>query len=362
MTFTVNSYACFGPHTALKPYKLERRDLFDDDVQIEVMYTGVCHTDVHIANNDWGGAVYPMVSGHEIVGKVVKTGSKVTKHKVGDVVAVGCLVDSCRKCEACETNEERFCFNGCTEAYNYPEPRFPGHTTAGGYSEQIVIPEHFTLKVPKSLQKSELISGVAPILCAGITMYSPMREHNLQAGQRVGIVGLGGLGLMGVKLGKVLGAEVVVISRSHKKDAEAKRIGATEVIASSDEAELKKHERTFDLIIDTIPFDHDVNIYTPLLKLHKTLVVVGHVGFFKNPGVSTLPLINGNRRIAGSAIGGIKQTQELLELCGEHGIVADHKVITMNEVDEAWKDIGGQALRYVIDINQFRESNKKSST
>lgn len=359
MTFTVNSYACFAPNTELKPYKLERRDLLDDDVQVEIIYTGICHSDVHSANNDWGFSQYPLVTGHEIVGKVVKTGSKVTKHKLGDIVAVGCIVDSCGKCAACKSNEETFCFNECTQTYNSPERRFPGHTTAGGYSEQIVVPEHFTFTIPKSLQTKELLSGVAPILCAGITMYSPMREHKLEAGQRVGIVGLGGLGLMGVRLAKALGAEVIVISRSHKKDDEAKKLGADFVIASTSESELKEHQGTFDLIIDTIPFDHDVNIYTPLLKLHKTLVVVGHLGLFEKSPINSVQLIFGNRRIAGSAIGGVKQTQELLDLCGEHGIVADHKVVTMDEVNESWKEIGGQAIRYVIDITKFREANAK---
>lgn len=359
MPFTVNSYASLSVDAELTPFELERRDLLDDDVLVDITYTGICHSDLHVAHNDWGYTQHPVVPGHEIVGKVSKVGSKVTKHKVGDYVAVGCLVDSCGDCAACRADEETFCLKGSTQTYGSPEPRFPGHNTAGGYSEKIVVPEHFALKVPAALQAPELITGVAPILCAGITMYSPLREYNVQPGQKVGIVGLGGLGHMGVQLAKILGAEVVVISRGHKKDAEAKSLGASYVIASTSKEELEKHSGTFDLVIDTIPFDHDVNTYIPLLKNHKTLVIVGHLGSLEAAPVQTIPLLMGNRRIAGSAIGGIRETQELLDLCAEHKLIAENEVITMDKVNDAWKALGDSASRFVIDITKYREANAK---
>ena len=358
MTFTVNSYAAFSKDTELVPYTLERRDLAKDDVLIDITYTGICHSDLHKAHNDWGTAIYPVIPGHEIVGIVSAIGDSVTKVKLGDCVAVGCNVDSCLECASCKANEEIFCLKGVTQTYGGPDPRFPGHITAGGYSEKIVVRDHFVLQVPKELQTAELLPGVAPVLCAGITMYTPLREHNAAKGQKIGIVGLGGLGHMGVKLAVAIGAEVVVISRNHKKDDKAKMLGASGVIASTSKEELAKHAGTFDLIIDTIPFDHDVNVYVPLLKNHKTLVIVGHVGAFKTSPLSTTGLIFGDRRIAGSCIGGIKGTQDLLDFCAEHKIVSDNIVIDMKEVNEAWKVVGETASRYVIDIAKYRESSK----
>ncbi|GMM52312.1 hypothetical protein DASB73_032750 [Starmerella bacillaris] len=360
MTFTVNSYAAFSKDTDLVPHKLERRDLAKDDVLIDITYTGICHSDVHEAHNDWGTANYPIIPGHEIVGVVSAIGDSVTKVKVGDCVAVGCLVDSCLKCGPCLADEEIFCVKVSTKTYNSPEPHFPGHLTAGGYSEKIVVRDHFVLQVPKELQAPELLPGVAPLLCAGITMHTPLTEHHASKGQKVGIVGLGGLGSMGVKLAVAIGAEVVVISRNHKKDSKAKELGASGVLASTSKEELEKHAGTFDLIIDTVPFDHDVNVYIPLLKNHKTLVVVGHVGPFVASPISSTGLIFGDRRIAGSCIGGIKGTQEVLDFCAKHKIISDHIVINMEEVNDAWKVIGDTASRYVIDIAKYRESNKKA--
>lgn len=359
MTFTVNSYATTSADSKLAPYTLERRDLLDDDLLVKVKYAGICHSDIHVSHGDWGETKHPLVPGHEIVGTVEKVGSKVSKHKVGDIVAIGCMVDSCRECAPCKGNEEIFCLKGCTQTYGSPEARFPGRFTAGGYSEKIVVSEHFALHTPAALQTPDLLPGVAPILCAGITLYSPLREHNVQSGQKVGIVGLGGLGHMGVKLAKAMGTDVSVISRSHKKDAEAKNLGASHVVASTVEEDMKAAAGTYDLIIDTIPFDHDVNQYMALLKNHKTLVVVGHVGpFAKNP-VSSFPLIFGNRRIAGSCIGGIKETQELLEFCAKHKIIAEYDMITMDKANDAWDTLmnGDHSSRFIIDIDQYTKAN-----
>lgn len=359
MPFTVNSYAALSKDSELVPYTLERRDLSKNDVLIDITYAGICHSDVHIAHDDWGFATpHPIIPGHEIVGTVSAVGETVTKVKVGDCVAVGCMVDSCLECIPCKADEEIFCIKGATQTYGSPEPQFPGHTTAGGYSEKIVVRDHFVVQVPKELQTAELLPGVAPVLCAGITMYSPLREYKAAKGQKIGIVGLGGLGHMGVKLAAAIGAEVVVISRSHKKDAEAKALGATSTISSSSKEELAANANTFDLIIDTVPFDHDVNVYVPLLKNHNTLVLVGHLGSLEATPVSTHGLIFGNRRIAGSCIGGIKETQELLEFCAKHKIIADNEVITMDKVNDAWKALGDSASRFVIDIAKYRESNK----
>lgn len=360
MPFTVDSYAVNSATSDLEPYKLERRDLCDDDIHIDIMYSGICHTDQHFARDKWGNAVYPMVPGHEIVGLVSAVGKNVKKYSVGDFVAVGCIVDSCRKCTHCLNNEEMFCTEGNTQAYNSPEPRFPGHSTAGGYSEAIVVPEHFVLKVPKSLQTHTLLPGVAPILCAGVTMYCPLKEFEVSKGQKIGIIGLGGLGLMGVRLAVAMGAEVMVISRNHNKDSDAKAMGAKGVISSSSKEELALHDSTFDLLIDTIPTDHDINIYFPLLKPHKTLAIVGHVGRFEKNIIDLSALILGNRHIAGSFIGGIEISQEVLNFCGEHEIVADHTIIPMEQANEAWKVISDSAKRYIIDISAFSNRSKSN--
>lgn len=358
MPFFVNSYAALTADTPLVSHKLERRDLLDDDVLVDITYTGICHTDLHFAHNDWGYSNFPVIPGHEIVGTVSAIGKNVSKHKVGDVVAIGCIVDSCRTCPPCKDDEENYCLEVNTQAYNDPERRFPGHITAGGYSEKIVVPEHFVLTVPEPLQQPKLLRGVAPILCAGITMYAPFKAFGALPGQKVGIAGLGGLGHMGVKIGKAMGLDMYVISRSHKKDGEAEQVGATGVIASSSQEELDAHAGTFDLIIDTIPYQHEVNKFLPLLKIHRTLVVLGHYGYFDKNPIHTSALILGNRRIAGSVIGGIKATQELLELCAEHGIVAENEVITMDKVNDAWKTLGDSSKRYVIDIAQYSDANK----
>lgn len=359
MVFEVNSYAAYDNKSHPKPYKLTRRDPLPDDVVIKIMYAGICHSDIHVAHNDWGNAKYPVVPGHEIIGTVEKVGDKVTKHKVGDIVAVGCMVDSCLNCEQCHEHHEVFCAK-MAQTYNTPDERAgkPDVYTAGGYSEKIVVRDHFVVAVPKALQTPELLPGVAPILCAGITTFSPMMQHNLKKGQKCAIVGLGGLGSMGVKIAKALGADVTVLSRTHQKDAHAKELGADHVVASGSEEELKANASKFDLVIDTIPFDHDLNIYLPLVKPYGTMVVVGHLGEVEKR-INTISLIFGNRKLAGSAIGGIKETEELLQLCAENQLVAMHKVIPMEDVGKAWDalDNGVSECRYIIDVTKFANSN-----
>lgn len=358
MTFTVNSYAAFDSKSPLTPYKLERRDSKPDDIIIKIIYTGICHSDLHCGRNDWGNTKYPAIPGHEIIGEVESVGNKVSKHKVGDIVGVGCLVDSCGTCDSCAGKLacEIYCVKAPTQTYGSPEPRWPGHVTAGGYSEKIVVPEHFVLTIPKSLQTEKLLPGVAPILCAGITAYSPLHRYNIGKGSKVAVCGLGGLGHMGVKIAVTLGAEVYVVSRSHAKDEKAKALGANGLISSSSEEEMTKAANEFDLVLDTIPFDHDLNQYVPLAKPFGDICIIGHLGLLEK-SISTIPLIFGNRRISGSAIGSIKETEMLLELCGKNKIIADHTVIAMEQVNDAWKsmDAGDIANRFVIDVKKFRE-------
>ncbi|MBQ5154046.1 NAD(P)-dependent alcohol dehydrogenase, partial [Macrococcus caseolyticus] len=357
----VNSYAVFDYKSQLKPHKLERRDTEPDDVVIKIIYCGICHSDLHCAHDDWKNASYPVIPGHEIIGEVESVGDKVTKHKVGDIVGVGCLVDSCGNCQYCDMSEEIYCQKGSTQTYNFPERRFPGHRTAGGYSEKIVVPEHFTLSIPKALQTEKLLPGVAPILCAGITTYSPLNRSKIGKGSKVAVCGLGGLGHMGVRIATALGAEVYVVSRSHAKDDKAKALGAKGVISSSSEKEMKDAAGKFDLVLDTIPFDHDVNQYVPLAKIFGELCIVGHVGVFEK-SVSSGPLVFGHRRISGSLIGGIKETQELLELCAEKSVISDHELIPMEKVNDAWTSMtsGDVANRFIIDVKQFREQQAQA--
>lgn len=353
MPFVVKSYALQSEETPLALHELERRDVLPDDVLIDILYAGVCHSDLHQAR-DWPNRFFPMVPGHEIVGKVEAVGKDVKKVKVGDIVAVGCIVDSCLDCEQCDAGYEMFCYNGMTDTYSCPEPRFPGHSTAGGYSQKIVVPEHFALQVPKDLQKPELLSGVAPILCAGITTYSPLRRYGVTKGTTVGVLGLGGLGHMAVKLAKAMGAEVGVVSRSHKKDAQAKALGADFVVSSSNPEELEKYKNKFDLVLDTIAYDHDVAVYFPMVKPLGTLCVLGHIGPFGKQ-FDTNNIVPANKNLSGSNIGGIKETQELLDLCAKQAIIADHQVIPIEQINEAWEHMsrGDVANRYVIDIQKF---------
>ena len=338
-------YAAHSTDAHMVPYHFERRELRDNDVAIEILYSGICHSDLHTVNGDWGPQPYPLVPGHEIVGRVLEVGPDVTAYKAGDHVAVGCMVDSCQDCDQCHNHEEQYCRNGMTPTYGAPD-RISGETTQGGYSKHIVVREDFVLSVPDALD----LSKAAPILCAGITTYSPLRTWNVGKGSRVGVIGLGGLGHMAVKLAVAMGADVTVLSRSTSKEDEAKAIGAKGILASTDADAMEKAGASIDLIIDTVPVKHDVNIYTPLLDVDRSLVIVGQVGPMQE--FASIPLIFGRRRIAGSLIGGIKETQEVLDFCAEHNIHPDCKIIRADEINDAFGHLskGDVAHRFVIDM------------
>ncbi|MAK92520.1 MAG: hydroxyacid dehydrogenase [Oleibacter sp.] len=333
-------------HTApLTPFELERRELLSNDVAMEILYCGVCHSDLHTARNDWGFTEYPIVPGHEIVGRVTAVGDTVSKYKVGDLVAVGCLVDSCMECDQCHKGEEQLCRNEVTETYASPD-RLTGAITQGGYTKHIVVREEFVLRVPQGLD----IAKAGPLLCAGITTWSPLRTWGVKEGSRVGVVGLGGLGHMAVKLAAALGAHVTVISRSDKKRDDAMALGADALLVSSDEAAMEAAVDSFDLIIDTVPVKHDIMPYVPLLDIDATLVLVGQLGPLDV--VDTMPIVAGRRRISGSPMGGIRETQELLDFCAEHNVHPDVEMIRMDEINAAFERLEKADVRYrfVIDM------------
>lgn len=341
-------YAAHSADAELVPYHFERRDLRANDVAIEILYSGVCHSDLHTVNGDWGPQPYPLVPGHEIVGVVTSTGADVKNYKVGDRVAVGCMVDSCQECDQCHNHEEQFCRHGMTGTYGAPD-RQTGDITQGGYSKHIVVREEFVLSIPDNMD----ISKAAPILCAGITTFSPLRTWNVTKGTRVGVIGLGGLGHMAVKLAVAMGAEVTAISRSKNKEKEAVEMGAKGILASSDADAMAAAANSFDVIIDTVPVKHDVTMYAPLLDVDGTIVIVGQVGPLNEP--MTVPLIMGRRRIAGSLIGGIKETQEVLDFCAEHDVYPDCEMIKMEDINSAFERLeqGDLAHRFVIDMSSF---------
>jgi len=316
-------------------------------VQIEILFCGVCHSDLHQSRNEWAEfmpTVYPCVPGHEIVGRVVKVGSAVKKFKEGDIAAVGCMVDSCRVCDNCKAGEEQYCQNGFTLTYN-SEDKILGGVTSGGYSDSIVVDEAFVLKVPNALNPA----GAAPLLCAGITTYSPLRHWNAGKGKKVGIVGLGGLGHMGVKFAHAFGAHTVLFTTSPGKSADAVRLGADEVVISKNAAEMEKHAGSFDFILDAVSAEHDLNAYLRLLKLDGTLTLVGAPE--KPAPIAAFNLLMGRHRLAGSAIGGIRETQEMLDFCGEHGIVSDIEIIPIQKINQAYDRLlkGDVKYRFVID-------------
>ena len=339
-----------SPTDNLKEMTIERRTLTANDIEIEILYCGVCHSDLHTAHNDWGGSLYPAVPGHEIVGKITSVGSDVTRFKVGDLAGVGCLVDSCRTCDSCKKDLEQYCLSGFTGTYNGKDKHSGGHTF-GGYSEKIVVEEHFVLKVPSNLN----LAAVAPLLCAGITTWSPLKHWNVKEGSKVAVVGLGGLGHMAIKLAKGLGATVTLFSRTAEKIADAKELGADEVIISTDEAQMKSVKGKFDLIIDTVPYVHDVNPYVTTLNINGTLVLVGYLGGLE-PILNTVPLILGRKSVAGSLIGGIAETQEMLDFCGEHNIVSEIELIKMQDINEAYDRMVKSDVKYrfVIDMASLK--------
>ena len=339
-------YAAQSPETPLAPYAFERRELRGNDVAIEIQYCGVCHSDLHTARNDWGGSVYPIVPGHEIVGRVTAVGPDVSRHAVGDTVAIGCLVDSCGHCDQCERDHENYCRNGWVGTYNGRD-KVTGDVTQGGYARDIVVREEFVLRMPEGLD----VAKAAPLLCAGITTYSPLREWNVGAGSRVGVIGLGGLGHMAVKLAAAMGADVTVFSRSPGKEADALELGAARVLISSDEEAMKAAASSFDFIIDTVPVKHDLNPYLPLLDVDGSLVLVGQIGPVDEP--ITTPLVFGRRRIAGSLIGGIAETQEMLDFCAEKNILPEVEMIRMDEINHAYERMERSDVhyRFVIDMS-----------
>lgn len=339
------AYAAQAADTPLAPIEIDRRDLRPHDVAMEVLYCGVCHSDLHMARNDWGGTVYPVVPGHEIIARVTAVGAEVTRHAVGDHVAVGCLVDSCQQCDQCRRDHEQFCRNGRTDTYNAPD-RVTGAINYGGYSGHLVAREEFVLRVPAGLD----LAKAAPLLCAGITTYSPLRAAQVGPGSRVAVAGLGGLGHMAVKFAAALGADVTVLSRTRGKEADAVALGADRVLITTDADAMAKAANGFDVIIDTIPVAHDLNLYTPLLDIDGALVLVGQVG--PVPEVSTVPLVLGNRRIAGSLIGGIAETQEMLDFCARKGVLPEVEMIRMDQINEAFARMEQSDVRYrfVIDM------------
>jgi uncharacterized zinc-type alcohol dehydrogenase-like protein len=343
----------FGAEAAtadLKQMTIQRREVIADDVEIEILFCGVCHSDLHTARNDWGGTVYPAVPGHEIIGRVARIGSNVTKFKVGDLAGVGCLVDSCKTCESCKKDLEQYCLNGFTGTYNGRD-RHLGRQTFGGYSEKVVVDQHFVLNIPSNLD----LAATAPLLCAGITTWSPLRHWNVGEGSKVAVVGLGGLGHMAIKLAKGLGAHVTLLSRSKNKANDALELGADDVIISTDAAEMNKAKAKFDLIIDTVPYVHDINPYISTLAVSGTLVLVGYLGPL-DPFLNSVPMILGRMSVAGSLIGGIAETQEMLDFCGKHNIVSEIEMISIQNINEAYERMLKSDVRYrfVIDMASLK--------
>ena len=340
-----HGYAAHAAGAPLQPFSFERRALRPNDVAMEILYCGVCHTDLHWARNDWGWSAFPVVPGHEIVGRVTAVGSAVTRHKVGDAVAVGCMVDSCMECDQCHHGEEQFCREGSTFTYGGRD-RITRELTHGGYSKHVVVRQEFALRVPDGLD----LSRAAPLLCAGITTYSPLRTWHVGPGSRVAVLGLGGLGHMAVKFAVAMGAEVTVLSRSAGKKADALALGADRLLVSSDVDAMAKAASSFDLIVDTVPVHHDLNPYMPLLDIDGTLVIVGQIGPLAEP--MTVPLVMGRRRVAGSPIGGIRETQEMLDFCGRKNILPDCEMIRIDQINDAFKRLEEADVRYrfVIDM------------
>ncbi|WNM17871.1 NAD(P)-dependent alcohol dehydrogenase [Flavobacterium capsici] len=349
-TTTVKAYGTPSADQDLNQMNIERREPTTKDIEIEIMYCGVCHSDLHTARNDWGFTTYPAVPGHEIVGKVTRVGSEVTKLKVGDYAAVGCLVGSCGTCSNCQKDLEQYCQNGWVGTYN-SEDKYLGGMTYGGYSQKVVVEEHFVLKVPANLD----LAATAPLLCAGITTWSPLRHWNVGKGTKVAVVGLGGLGHMAIKLAKGLGAEVTLFSRTPNKTQDAKDLGADSVIISTDEDQMNSVAGKFDVIIDTVPYVHDVNPYIATLSTSGTLVLVGYLGGLE-PVLNTVPMIMGRKSVAASLIGGIAETQEMLDFCGKHNIVSDIEIIKMQDINNAYERMlkSDVKYRFVIDMSSLQ--------
>lgn len=349
MTSTIKAYGAASSTSDLAQLNIERRNVLLNDVKIDILYCGVCHSDIHTVHNDWGGTKYPSVPGHEIIGRVLEVGNNVTAYKPGDLVGVGCLVDSCRTCESCRESLEQYCEKGMVGTYNGRDKHLGGHTF-GGYSESIVVDQDFVLGIPENIDAK----AAAPLLCAGITTWSPLRHWKIKKGDKVGVIGLGGLGHMGVKFANALGAHVVMITSSESKKADAQALGAHEVLISKDSAQMKAHSNSFDFLLNTIPVKHDLNPYFGLLKRDATMCMVG--------AIEPLEPIHGGhlvlkrKNLAGSLIGGIKETQEMLDFCGEHNIVCDIETINIQDINEAYERVmkADVKYRFVIDMKSLK--------
>lgn len=349
MATTTHAYGVSEATSPLTPRTIQRREPSPTDVELEVLYCGVCHSDLHQARNEWHNTVYPCVPGHEIVGTVTRTGSNVKKFKVGDICAVGCMVDSCRTCSSCQAGLEQYCLSFPTFTYNSPDKHLGGHTF-GGYSGRVVVDEAFTLRVPAGMD----LAACAPLLCAGITTYSPLRHWKVGPGQKVGVVGLGGLGHMAIKFARAFGAHVVLFTTSPGKIQDGHRLGAHEVVLSRDGAAMQKHATSFNFILDAVSADHDVNLYLNMLKLDGTLVLVGAP---ERPlPISAFNVILPRRSFAGSGIGGIAETQEMLDFCSAKNIACDIELIPIQKINEAWERLLRQDVRYrfVIDMASLK--------
>ena len=345
--FACNGYAAQTPDTPLAPFSFERRDPGPNDVRIDILYCGICHSDIHTARGEWNNHDFPVVPGHEIVGKVVEVGAEVSQFKVGDLAGVGCMVDSCRHCPSCTAGLEQYCEDGgFTGTYAAPDKKTPGMFTYGGYSKSIVVDQGFVLRVPAGLE----LAAVAPLLCAGITTYSPLRHWKVGPGSKVGIVGLGGLGHMGLKIAHAMGAEVTLFTTSPNKAEDAKRLGAHHVVISKDADQMASQANTFDFVLDCVSAQHDINAYLAVLKRDGTLVQVGAPP--EPLPVAAFNLIMSRKSFAGSLIGGIAETQEMLDFCAEHGIVSDIEMISIDKINEAYERVISSDVKYrfVIDM------------
>ncbi|MBG9374635.1 NAD(P)-dependent alcohol dehydrogenase [Panacibacter sp. DH6] len=348
-TTKTKAYGTNAADALLEQLNINRRKPTPHDVEIEILFCGVCHSDLHTAKNEWHNTIYPCVPGHEIVGKIVRVGEHVKKFKAGDTAAVGCMVDSCRECDYCKEGLEQYCANGMTGTYNAPDAHLNTHTY-GGYAENIVVDEAFVLKVPENLD----LASTAPLLCAGITTYSPLKHWNVGPGKKVGIVGIGGLGHMGVKIAKAMGAEVIVFTTSASKFDDAKRLGADDVILSKDAEQMKKYAGKLHFVLDAVSAQHDINAYLNLLRVDGSLALVGAP---EQPlPVAAFSIIPFRRSFAGSMIGGIAETQEMLDFCGKHNIVADIEMINIQHINEAYERLlkGDVKYRFVIDMASLK--------
>lgn len=349
-SFDIRAYGNEAAEADLEQLTIQRRKPTPHDVEIDIQFCGVCHSDLHTARSEWGPTMYPCVPGHEIVGTVKSVGAHVSKFKVGDVVGVGCMVDSCRECEYCKEGLEQYCEPGMVGTYNAPDSYFPGSPTFGGYSETVVVDENYVLRIPDNLD----LAAAAPLLCAGITTYSPLHHWQVGPGKKVGVVGIGGLGHMAIKIAKAMGAHVVAFTTSESKFNEAKRLGADEVVLSKDESQMAAYKGKLHFILDAVSAEHDINAYLGLLRVDGSLALVGAP---EHPlPVAAFSLIMGRKSFAGSAIGGIKETQEMLDFCGEHNLTADIEMIDIQNINDAYERLlkGDVKYRFVIDMASLK--------